>query len=653
MNVIDFLKHQSDPFGVGHSAPDFIWWAAVSLVLIPLYLLIQLFLQVRKESKSLERIVTDICQIQSQYPVIASRGLSTDGYDRLVQLFSTVPSLKHAWNSFDSLVVRRRNATGEDECWATETAGLAFSDALVFERGINRGFYAAVPGIVTGLGLLCTFLAILVALLDVRIGQNNQVEGLHGLISGLSGKFISSIAALLSATIFTVFERLLLPRLWSARLQLVESLDALIPRLSPVRVLAEVQRDIAEQSVAFRSFNADLSLKLKRSFSESMGPTTERMVNAIEELNRLLRAAETQKQETITGSLEGMLRNLERSITTTLEGMGERFKESLSASTMNEFGKVTDSLGGTARLLESMNVQSQVTQSSLKDLVNLAKSSTVEQMALGKSQVEDLTLVLRQFMSQMNETAGSSVTRMASTLTAVVNDLSHKVEELSQSMATTMQENSEKATSAAAVVVEQAETWSAKSAEQMEQLVQQHQSHLQNVKDVETALISALGLFNNSLGQYAALNGDLRVIASEVSTTAAAATGATRTMQEAQKTVEQVAAFAAAQLDRLEEGHRSQRQVWESISKSMEQYKNVFSQTEKASGELLNQLSRNLRSHMDVTRQGYEHLIGAADNHFSNATQKLGASVNELDEHLQGLTEFLERVGKINNGRGS
>jgi hypothetical protein len=124
-------------------------------------------------------------------------------------------------------------------------------------------------------------------------------------------------------------------------------------------------------------------------------------------------------------------------------------------------------------------------------------------------------------------------------------------------------------------------------------------------------------------------------------------------MQEAQKAVEQVATFAASQLDKLEEGNRSQREVWEAISRSMEQYKNVFTQTERAAGELLNQLSLNLKSHMDVTRQGYEHLIAAADNHFSNATQKLGASVNELDEHLQGLTDFLERVRKSNDGRGS
>jgi hypothetical protein len=31
----------------------------------------------------------------------------------------------------------------------------------------------------------------------------------------------------------------------------VEAIDSLVPRLSPVRVLAELHRDIAEQSAAF------------------------------------------------------------------------------------------------------------------------------------------------------------------------------------------------------------------------------------------------------------------------------------------------------------------------------------------------------------------------------------------------------------------
>jgi signal transduction histidine kinase len=617
------------------------------LLVLPLFVLIYLWLSIRKQSRRLRIVTLSVERLGAREPVAPSHGLSSALYESLVQVFAKPSSFRAAWNGFNSLIVPRRESSGEEEYWACESSDVAFSEAAVIEGRINRGFFSAVPGIVTGAGLFFTFLAILVALLDVKMGPNSQIKGLHLLIEGLSGKFVSSIGALASATIYLIAEKPLLHRLTRARLRLVEAIDALVPRLSSVRVLAEIQRDIAEQSNAFKSFNADLSLKLKQSFSESMGPTIKQMVDAVEALNQLLRAAEAQKQESITGALGAALQHLEQSIKTSLEGMGEKFKESLSGSAKDEFGKVTETLSGAARVLENVKAQSEMTQTALNDLINLAKSSTAEQMALGKSQVEDLTAVLRQFMVQMNETAGTSVTQMAATLTSVVHDLSTKVADLGQQMATTMQENTDKATSAASVVVEQAGAWSARSAEQLTQLLETQKSHLTNIKDVDGALESALALFNDSLGRYTALNADLGKIGGDINANAVAVAGATRSMQETQKAVQQVAAYAASQLERLGEENLNQKEVWESIHGSMEQYRNVFAQTEKAAGELLAQITRNLSSHIDLTKQGYEHLVAAADDHFKAATQKLGASVNELDEYLQDLIDLLGK-GKGN-----
>jgi len=161
------------------------------------------------------------------------------------------------------------------------------------------------------------------------------------------------------------------------------------------------------------------------------------------------------------------------------------------------------------------------------------------------------------------------------------------------------------------------------------------------VKDVENALLSALSLFNDSLGQYAALNGDLRKIADEVSATSIAAAGATHTMQEAQKAVQQVAAYAASQLEQLSEGNRAQKEVWVSIHGTMEQYGNVFTQTERVARGLLDTITRDLRSHMDLTSQGYEKLVAVADEHFSNAARSLKGSADSLGEFLEELNESL------------
>jgi hypothetical protein len=74
----------------------------------------------------------------------------------------------------------------------------------------NFGKYAAFPGILTGLGLMMTFLAILLALMGVSYNKSNPLEPVHGidvLINGLSGKFLSSIVALALSVWFTLAER--------------------------------------------------------------------------------------------------------------------------------------------------------------------------------------------------------------------------------------------------------------------------------------------------------------------------------------------------------------------------------------------------------------------------------------------------------------
>jgi hypothetical protein len=650
MTPLDLLKRTKNIGGL--TAPWFAWVAAAGLLIFPIVALLILWWKVRAESKRIEDAAKRVDHLRSRIPLDPRRGLTVAAFNQLSEIFPKSSPLHGAWNSFASDMVSRRQASGDEQYWTSENAESAFSEEAVYGSRINLGFFTALPGIVTGTGLLFTFLAILVALLDVRITETQQITGLNLLIEGLSGKFVSSIAALFSATIFLLVERGLLHRLTRARVDLIASLNAFVPKLTSARLLAEVQRDISEQSIAFRSFNADLSTKLKQGFTEGLGPTIQRMVESIEELNNHLRVAETEKQESITGSIGGLIQSLQQSITTSLQTMGDRFKESLTGTATNEFTKVTESLGGAARLLENMNSQFMGTQTAMTELVNLAKNSTAEQLALGKTQVEDLTNVLRQFMVHMNDTAGSSVSQMAATLTAVVHDLSNKVSDLGTKMAETLHKNAEHASNTAAAVVDRADKWSSQSAHQLEHLIGQLETHSNNTKEIENTLMAALSLFNNSLSQYASLNSGLNKIAGEVNVLASSAAGAAHSATESQKSLQHVSVQTALQLERLAEANQRQQTVWIGIHDSMKQFQVIFGQTERAASQLLNQISSHTTSYLEVTKKGYDEVVRVADEHFSQAAKKLGASVNELDEYLQDLTETLEKArGGTNGGR--
>lgn len=334
-----------------------------------------------------------------------------------------------SWAQIEHKLIRRRASSGDEYCLSVPASDILQTSAVT-DAQLNREWYEAIPGILTGTGLLVTFIAILVALLHVRL-VGNRVEGMALLIEGLSGKFVSSIAALFAATVFVMFEKQQFHSLERSISKLADAVSVAVPVITPTHHLVELQKDMGEQSVAFRAFNADLSGRLKQSFNESMGPTLERMVVAIED-NQLLRAAEAAKSDTISESLAGMTSRLEASLTQSLVKMGEQFTSSLSGSTMTQFSRLSESLAGAASVLEQMNTHNQVTQTALTELASFAKTSATEQMALGRTQVEDLTNVLRSMLVQIEQATGSSVNNMGAALTALMTDLSLKVGELTE-----------------------------------------------------------------------------------------------------------------------------------------------------------------------------------------------------------------------------
>jgi hypothetical protein len=542
---------------VGLRAPAVSWVGAAALALFTIICLAFLRSKVRSQRRQQDQICAEIERIRSEFPRRVGEGLAPAAFDALLQFFEQIPALRFLWDGYNAHILVEPARTGGDQIWAAESADVAFTDAAVIESHLNRNFYVAVPGLVTSLGLLLTFIAILIALLDVRVEQN-QVQGLEGLVAGLSGKFLSSVVALAFASVFLVAERRLLHGLSESRRRLVAALDRLVPRQTNLHVLTGLRRDMEEMSVAFRHFNTDLSGKMKQSFSESLAPTLQRMTTTIEELNQLMRAAEAQKQESITGSLESVLQNLERSINSSLEKMGREFSSSISAGADHHLSGVIESLSGTAGLLSSMNAQFQGTQAALTDVVNFARSSTTEQMALGKSQVEELAQVLRALMVQLQETTGTSVSSMTAALTGVVHDLSNRVEGLSERMANTMTHTSGQATAAATTVVEQARNWSERNATQLAELLQRHEGQMGRIEELRSILDSTLVRFRDGVGEYSGATVELRKVSTEVSLAVKSAAEAAATMRDAQRSLQEVATQSATQVTQLAEANRKQ-----------------------------------------------------------------------------------------------
>jgi hypothetical protein len=634
---LPFLLETHAFFGL--DAPIISWLAALGIALAALYFGSRLMLRTYTIRRKFAKLSKSVAKISRDTPLGPGSGLPIDAFDRLRELLDKSPLMADAWRTHCSKRVLRRTGERDEEVWFTAPAVSTFSDGL-FDLVLNRGFYSALPGVLTGVGLMFTFIAILIALLHVHL-TDNKVQGLDLLIGGLSGKFVSSIVALAAATFLILIEKPILRGLGLCLHEFQVELDRFLPTLSEAQLLADLGRDIGEQSVAFRAFNADLSQRLRQSFTESMGPTLTRMVSVIEDLSTLLRAAEAQKQDSITGSLEHLLARLETSLTRTFDEMGNRFRESISGSAMTEFQRVGESLAGTAKLLESMNGQFHGTQAMLNEIVQLANKTTTEQLDMGKQQVEGLTQVLRGLMTELQERTGSSMDSMSATLTAVVHELTGKVTALSEQMSANMAQSSNAATSAASHVLQTAESWSERSAAQLANLLERYESHLGSAQELRRLLDDSLGGFMNALGQYRSVSQDVQQLTVEFHGAVTGVAGVVKGMRDTQDSVQQVLSLTARQIEALSVANGDQRQLWEGINASMDHYRQLFTKVDEDAASLLRQIAQHLRDYIETSQKGFDGLVEASNEHFANATQKLAGSVDELDEALQTLTETL------------
>jgi uncharacterized membrane protein len=189
-------------FGV--NAPLLLWVAAVGLLVAAAVATATLATCVHKLRNSAKKLSSALAKLP--LPTLG-HGLTLAEVEEVKQLFAGVHLYTRSWTKLQNKLVRRTEATA-DEYWLSVPATEILAPSTVTDVYLNRELYESFPGILTGLGLLCTFVAILVALLRVSIDKRTGgVRGIDLLIEGLSGKFISSIAALLAATIFTFFER--------------------------------------------------------------------------------------------------------------------------------------------------------------------------------------------------------------------------------------------------------------------------------------------------------------------------------------------------------------------------------------------------------------------------------------------------------------
>src|SRR6185437_9832064 len=191
--------------------PGLILWGCLALVVATIVMSFLLTQQVFKVRSQIGRLAANLRSRDGLDRTERHHGLPLQKLEELrarCNELDTTP--REWWEHIDQSTECYTSPNELDGWFLTERA----RNILPYEVTVGGHFHGALfssfPGLLTGSGLALTFVAILLALHGVQYNEanaSNPVTGIGGLINGLSGKFLSSIVALILSILFTLYEK--------------------------------------------------------------------------------------------------------------------------------------------------------------------------------------------------------------------------------------------------------------------------------------------------------------------------------------------------------------------------------------------------------------------------------------------------------------
>lgn len=395
------------------------------------------------------------------------------------------PALLHLWKEYAKTLHPQREAgdSGRSRIvrWrATALADTFFSEQAIVDTRLKTEYYKHVPGILTGLGIIGTFLGLIIGLRRFKVPQDltKVQEQLEQLIGSVGEAFYVSAAAIALAMLFTWIEKSLV----TARYKQVEELRELVDSMfkggageeylerlvvaaetsatqaahiknALVADLKEILTTLATQQIAAQAqHTGQMSADVGKAISEALGPPMEAISKAVqgvsanqgEAVNKMLTDVlanfSAQMREMFGGQMQGMselLRETSESMKATAVQFGQLAAnmDAAGTNTVDAMGeKLAKALDGMEVRQQAMNAQTAAFVEQIRALVgeSQTESSRKLQEVLTNvgDQVAGVVAELRRQAEASAESQGQRQERFESATGAAIGSLSEQMERL-------------------------------------------------------------------------------------------------------------------------------------------------------------------------------------------------------------------------------
>ena len=502
------------------------------------------------------------------------------------------------WMEFVETLVLPEPESG-DPIRNTGEVSRYLNDATIIFPRISSGFYQAVPNLLTGMGILGTFLGLAGGVGSASSGLSSSNPGeitaaLQQLLGGASLAFWTSIVGIVCSILFVLVERYASRELHVGLDEWVGAIESRLERVTP-EGLALQQLDQARRTTTqLERFNSELIFSLEQALEEKIAGRLS------PQLERLLQAVEGLREDRATDS--GQL----------IEQALVRFTDALQEKTGSQFedmGKTVDDLNRT--LKESSDALAQ-TQREVRGALDSVLNAVKTAMDTGATA---MTETLQQSLGEVTGVLASASEQLADRLIVSTNAAA---EELRGTLGSASEELARTGTEAASKITGSLQGMLTAAAS------------LETASTQNAKTLSGMDRFMEKLND---LRGTIESTHQQIVNVTEPVGSAARDMRESSERTAGALATTSDLVARVETSVNALERHQQEVATAWTEYQERFEGIDSSLADVFRQIDEGLSRYCSQVKE----FAGELDETTSNTVQQLASATGELSGAIEDL----------------
>ncbi len=593
-------------------------------------------------------------------------------------LFDRRGSLQHIWSEYaETLHSQYELSDGERKLVAirsTVPAEVFFSNHAVVDTPISSEFFKHLPGILTGVGIIGTFLELIwgvsnfaTELADslnqtsAAINAMNLNEAISKLLNSVVGAFVASAAAIVVAMVVTFIEKLLLTRCYYNLGRLVRSIDGLFDAGAGEEYLSELVKsasesatqtkhlkdslvgdlktiltDLTEKQIAAQAqMGKSLAGEIGEQIKNTLNPTLDRISGdqgqAVQKMTQDLLSSFMAKLEEVMGSQLNDIGLMVKNSADSMREMQEQFK-----GLIDKLSQAGDDAGkGMAETLERMMSDAERRQREMVERMEATMKAMQDNIAAGASDVSE---ELAKSVDGLKDSMQALLDKVAQSSEVVAETGTKSVkaqEEAAKGMLENMQQTANNATSSYSEIMEKFSKITTDAIESMDKSAATISTAAERFTEAGHSVSGALEKGNELFGDFTRASGELNTAATTIRELVGSYDSARENLQQMVAALQGVADDVDTRVGVSDKIVSDMQTVSDQFSKSVAEIEGY--------SENINQvIQTGFNSFAAAVNEGMVKHRGEFDSALSQSVMQFNNTLEELDGIMEELGSRIE-----------